>query len=181
MRIREAEEKDVRQLASLAARTFSATYDDLSPEESEAYISEFFNPAKVRDLIKAEGPRILVAEEGSLIGYALLEPNISPISLPPGKQMECVRLFIDQAAQGKRLGSRLLKEALRLSRDSGFDTLWMKVWDKNHKAIRFYEKKGFWNMGKVAYTAGGMNDHVYIMARETDYMAKTINRDTRGD
>ena len=73
-------------------------------------------------------------------------------------QIECVRLFVDKAAQGQYLGSKLLEEARRISEQNGYDTLWLKVWDQNKKAISFYENKGFRHFGTVPYTDGGMND-----------------------
>jgi len=72
---------------------------------------------------------------------------------------------VDKDAQGREWGSKLLDEGLRASRQDGFDLLWLKVWDQNHKAIRFYQKRGFCRLGEVDYKEGGLNDRVVIMGR----------------
>ena len=166
--VREATEHDIDSLSLLASSTFIEAYDDLSPEESAIYVSEFFTHAKFEGLIRSPESHILVADEGSLVAYILLEKGKSPVSTSIQFQIECVRLFVKKSAQGRNWGSRLLDEGLRISRQNGFDALWLKVWDKNEDAIRFYEKKGFYRLGVTNYTEGGMNDQVIIMGRLTN-------------
>jgi ribosomal protein S18 acetylase RimI-like enzyme len=166
--IREATEHDIESLSLLASSTFIDAYDDLSPEESAIYVSEFFTHAKLEGLVRSPESHILVADEGSLVGYILLEKGESPVSTSIPFQIECVRLFVKKSAQGRNLGSRLLDEGLRISRQNSFDALWLKVWDENESAIRFYEKKGFHRLGVTSYTDGGMNDQVIIMGRSTN-------------
>jgi ribosomal protein S18 acetylase RimI-like enzyme len=165
--IREATEHDIDSLSELASSTFIEAYDDLSPEESDKYVSEFFTFAKFQRLIRSPDCRILVADEGALVGYMSLERGKAPESKSIQSQVECVRLFVERSAQGRNLGSKLLDEGLRISQRDGIDALWLKVWDKNEKAIRFYEKKGFHHLGEANYTEGGMNDRVLIMGRST--------------
>ena len=167
MRIREATISDRDALASLARRTFIDTYDDLSEEEFDRYVSEFFSNDRIRGYIEDPEIHVLVAEDGELIGYILLEQSEAPVPMSESNQIECVRLFLDKAAQGQYLGSKLLEEARRIAEQNGYDTLWLKVWDQNKKAISFYEKKGFGHFGAVPYTDGGMDDRVLIMACRT--------------
>ena len=167
MHIREATISDMDALASLARRTFIDTYDDLSEEEFARYASEFFSGDRIREYLEEPGFRVLVAEDGGLIGYILLEQSEAPVPMAASNQIECVRLFVDKTAQGQYLGSKLLEKAQHISEQNGYDTLWLKVWDQNKKAISFYEKKGFRHFGTVPYTDGGMNDQVLIMACRT--------------
>lgn len=43
--------------------------------------------------------------------------------------------------------------------------MWLKVWDRNVKAIRFYDGQGFKSLGSVEYVEGGMDDRVLIIGR----------------
>jgi ribosomal protein S18 acetylase RimI-like enzyme len=165
--IREATEYDIDSLSLLARSTFIEAYDDLSPEESAVYVSEFFSRTKIQGLIRSPDSRILVADEGSLIGYILLESCKAPVSISTQCQIECVRLFVEKGAQGRNWGSKLLDEGLRISLEAGYDVIWLKVWDKNEHAIRFYQKKGFRRLGEASYADGGMKDRVIIMGRST--------------
>jgi ribosomal protein S18 acetylase RimI-like enzyme len=165
--VREATEFDTDSLSKLASSTFIETYDDLSPEESTNYVSEFFTHDKIQGHIRSPDSHLLVADEGSLVGYILLERANSPDYISMQCQVECVRLFVKKSAQGRNWGSRLLDEGLRISEQEGHDALWLKVWDKNENAIRYYKKKGFRCLGEASYTEGGMNDRVIIMGRST--------------
>jgi ribosomal protein S18 acetylase RimI-like enzyme len=165
--VREATEADAESLSVLASSTFIEAYDDLSPEESSKYVSEFFTPEKIQGHIRSADSRLLVADEGGLVGYILLERANAPESISKRYQIECVRLFVMKSAQGRNWGSRLLEEGLRTSGEQGYEALWLKVWDKNENAIRFYESKGFHCLGATSYTEGGMNDRVIIMGRST--------------
>jgi ribosomal protein S18 acetylase RimI-like enzyme len=167
-KVREATELDVDSLSILAGSTFIEAYDDLTPEESAKYVSEFFSPDKIQGHIRSPGSHLLVAEEGSLVGYMLLERANAPEYISMQCQIECVRLFVKKSAQGRNWGSRLLDEGLRVSEREGHEALWLKVWDKNESAIRFYERKGFQCLGEASYTEGGMNDRVIIMGRSIE-------------
>jgi diamine N-acetyltransferase len=164
MHIREATKFDTDALVSLANRTFRDTYDDLSEEELARYVSEFFSRDRIKKHLEEPGIRVLVAEDEGLFGYIWLEQSIAPVPILSSNQIECVRLYVDKTAQGQYLGSKLLKAALRISEKNGYDTLWLKVWDQNKKAISFYEKKTFKHFGAVPYIDTGMNDQVLIMA-----------------
>ncbi len=173
MRIREATIHDTDNLSSLASRTFIDTYDDLSEEELTRYASEFFSRGRFREYLEDPGIRVLVAGDGELVGYTLLRQSKAPVPLSSSHQIECVRFFIDKTVQGQYLGSKLLGKARRVSAQNGYDTLWLKVWDQNTKAISFYEKKGFGHFGSVPYTDGGMDDRVLIMACRTESDSET--------
>jgi hypothetical protein len=55
MRIRQATISDTDALASLASRTFFDTYDDLSDEEFERYLSEFFSSDGIHEYLEEPG------------------------------------------------------------------------------------------------------------------------------
>lgn len=167
--VREATELDSDSLSSLASSTFIETYDDLSPQESARYVSEFFTHDRILNHIRSPDSHILVADEGSLVGYILLERADAPESISMQHQVECVRLFVKKSAQGQNWGSRLLDEGLHVSEREGYDSLWLKIWDKNVNAIGFYERKGFRLLGETSYTEGGLNDRVLIMGRSTKF------------
>ncbi len=54
--------------------------------------------------------------------------------------------------QGTGLGSRLMDEAVRLAAEQKKEYIWLGVWEKNERAIRFYEGKGFYRTGSHTFT-----------------------------
>lgn len=162
--IRRAIAKDVDSLATLAARTFIDTYDDLTRQEAELYVGELLSPMAFAAHINSPTSAVFVAETHALVGYLLLEVARSPISLCSDNQIECVRLFVDIDSKGLHIGSDLLDQAISYSMKTQSDVMWLKVWDQNSRAIEFYKKRGFQLQGSVEYTEGGMDDEVLIMA-----------------
>jgi GNAT superfamily N-acetyltransferase len=165
VRLREATKADLQPLSILASRTFLETYDDLSAEEANAYVNQFFSELAFAEHFDSRDSQIFVAEEDRLVGYVLLCVNALPLSLARSPSIECVRLFLDRAVQGKMLGIQLLNKALYWATEAGYRSTWLKVWDQNVGAIAFYERNGFSRVGVTPYTEGGMDDLVLIMER----------------
>jgi ribosomal protein S18 acetylase RimI-like enzyme len=45
------------------------------------------------------------------------------------------------------------------------DVIWLAVWEKNPRAIAFYEKKGFRKVGRQTFQLGSDIQHDHVMAR----------------
>ena len=63
-------------------------------------------------------------------------------------------------------GSRLMDEAVRLAAERKKGYIWLGVWGKNERAIRFYEGKGFYRTGSHTFTVGNDEQTDYIMRKE---------------
>ncbi len=59
--------------------------------------------------------------------------------------------------QGKGFGLQLLKKAFELASEHDLLFVWLGVWEKNLKAIAFFKKHGFREVGEHIFTLG--NDH----------------------
>jgi hypothetical protein len=55
---------------------------------------------------------------------------------------------------GKEVGKKLLDKALEISKENNAKSVWLGVWEKNYKAIRFYLKNGFVEFGKHPFILG---------------------------
>ena len=56
--------------------------------------------------------------------------------------MELQRIYTIREYIGKGVGAKLMKEVIREAKERGFNCLWLGVWEKNERAIKFYEKWG---------------------------------------
>jgi ribosomal protein S18 acetylase RimI-like enzyme len=68
--------------------------------------------------------------------------------------MELERIYSVKEQIGKGVGAELIKASIKEARDKGFDCLWLGVWDKNERAIKFYEKWGFKKVGSHVFMLG---------------------------
>ncbi len=80
--------------------------------------------------------------------------------------LEVERIYVAKEFQGTGLGRRLMEEAVRLATEQKKEYIWLGVWEKNERAIRFYEGKGFYRTGSHTFTVGNDGQTDYIMRKD---------------
>ena len=80
--------------------------------------------------------------------------------------LEVQRIYVLQNFHGKNIGQLLLDEVKKIAKSTGVDSVWLGVWEENHRAIRFYTKNGFVVFDK----------HVFIMGNDeqTDLLMQLL-------
>ena len=155
--IRSATGADARPLAALAARTFRDTYR--GPDELDGiddYIARHFTIAAIEALLADPACTTLLAfHDGAPAGYALLRAGPPPACVTGALPIQLDRLYLDAACTGRGHGTTLLAAAVALARDLGAATLWLGVYQRNARAIAFYEKRGFRRVGQRDFPFGG--------------------------
>ena len=154
--VRTALHKDISLLAALGAKTFRVTFaQDNTPEDMEAYLTEHFSEEKVAQEIADPRAVFLIAElAGKPLGYAKLNMGDPDAGVTGAKPVELVRLYVLPESIGQGIGARLMKEAIETATSRGFETLWLGVWEHNHRAIGFYRKWGFEEVGSHIFQLG---------------------------
>jgi ribosomal protein S18 acetylase RimI-like enzyme len=66
---------------------------------------------------------------------------------------------------GKGIGAALMTECLMRARSSGCDAIWLGVWEKNQRAIHFYERWGFSIVGERGFKLGSDMQNDLIMSK----------------
>lgn len=166
VRFRRAEPRDAAALAEFCARTFRETYDAHNSEEDMAlHLRTHFSEALQRAEIADVDAVMLVAEhEGALAGYAKVRRGAAPACVGGERPVEVQRFYVDRAWQGTGLAYRLMDAAHEWARALGADTLWLGVWERNPRAIAFYGKCGFTDVGAWTFTLGKdvQNDRLMV-------------------
>ena len=68
--------------------------------------------------------------------------------------MELCRIYCETAWQGCGVGSKLMQATHDQARAQGAETLWLGVWERNPRAIAFYERWGFRDVGSHIFVVG---------------------------
>lgn len=154
--VRTASLNDVSLLAELSATTFRCTFaPDNSPEDMEAYLADNFSEEKLEQELSDPLATFIIAElAGKPLGYAKLHAGAPDASVTGPKPMELVRLYVLPESIGHGLGAQLMKECLSITTSRGFETLWLGVWEHNERAIQFYRKRGFEEVGSHIFQLG---------------------------
>ncbi len=168
-RIRTATPDDAESLAALAERTFRDTFaDDNSPDDIEAYVSDAFSLARVRAELADDANTFLLAfidGEEEPDGYAKLRTGTTDPSVTGSGPVELQRLYVDRSAIGYRVGAALMRASLDAARLAGHRTIWLGVWERNARAISFYERWQFQTVGDHKFRLGSDHQTDLIMAR----------------
>jgi ribosomal protein S18 acetylase RimI-like enzyme len=167
--IRTATTADAEQLAALAARTFRDTFAaDNSTADVEAYVRDSFSLEQVQAELGDDANIFLLAfvnggEEPT--GYAKLRTGTTDPSVTGPNPIELERLYVDRSALGHGVGAALMQTSLAAARSASHRTLWLGVWERNARAIAFYEKWGFQTVGDHVFQLGSDAQRDLIMAR----------------
>jgi ribosomal protein S18 acetylase RimI-like enzyme len=159
---------DAEALANLAARTFLETYRDFEEVQDNAdYVAKHFQvPAVAALLADPQATTLLATTGGDLAGYAVLRAGATPSCVTGAKPLQLERFYLAEAATGRGEGTRFLGAVQAEARALGALTLWLGVYHRNARAIRFYEARGFRQIGARDFPFGGkiFVDPVYAIA-----------------
>ena len=168
--IRPAGVADAPWLAALAERTFRETYTaHNTPENMERYVAAHFAPAL--QAAELADPRCitLVAEvEDRPAGYTQLGHGPAPECVTGRDPVEIMRFYVDRPWHGQGLAQELMRAATQHAQAAGARTLWLGVWEGNPRAIAFYRKCGFAEVGTHTFVFGTDHQRDLVLARPID-------------
>lgn len=160
---------DVEALSHLGRDTFVATFGHLyTCENLDGFLEQVFH----HDLIRSElsNPlfqyRVAVDREqgNQMIGYCKIGPLRVPI-VPIGAACEIRQLYVRTPYFGRGVAKAMMLWALGECSARGAQEIYLSVWSGNLRAIRFYERFGFTNVGSYDYMVGDHADHEFIFRR----------------
>lgn len=165
--IRRASTEDAELLAELGARTFAETFaEDNSPEDIAAYVAASFSLERLTAELTDPLSVFFIAEaDGSAAGYAKLHPGGAPEGFEGPKPVELVRLYVARAWLGRGAGPALMRRCIDEAREMGFQTIWLGVWERNHRAQAFYRKWDFDEVGEHIFRLGSDPQRDIVMRR----------------
>jgi diamine N-acetyltransferase len=165
--IRPARVPDAPWLADLAERTFRETYTTSNtPEDMERYVAEHFAPElQAAELSDPRFLTLVVEVDGRPAAYAQLGHGPAPNEVTGGEPMEIVRFYVDRPWHGQGLAQELMRVAAEHAQAAGARTLWLGVWERNPRAIAFYRKCGFTEVGTHTFVLGSDHQRDLVLER----------------
>jgi GNAT superfamily N-acetyltransferase len=155
---RTAVQQDALPLSVLATQVFLDTYaiQGIRPAIARE-VRHFLSEEAFAELLTHPRHSVLVAElTDHLLGFAQLTHGQTHPLLPPEAQAaELSRLYVQRPFLGKGLGKELLARAESLAVEKGAEILWLSAWSGNAHALRFYEARGYQDVGAGVYTFEG--------------------------
>lgn len=134
MEVRNARETEIDHLAQLWYDGWQESHAHLMPEA----LARLRTLESFTDRLRARLPDIRVAGPvGAPLGFAIVKGD------------ELYQLYVSAEARGTGVAAALIEDAeARLAR-AGVETAWLGCAIGNHRAARFYEKRGWRQAGAV--------------------------------
>ena len=155
----------LEELVQISRTTFIAAFEkDNDPDDFKAYMDLAFNREKLRaELHNADTDFYFVYGDEILSGYFKLNRDQAQTDIKVAEAMELERIYVLEAFQGHRIGQWMLERIKEIALEHQKAYLWLGVWEKNVKAISFYEKNGFVKFGTHPYYIGSDEQTDWLM------------------
>ena len=160
--------EDAPILAELGARTFRETFEQhTAGPDLEAFLAAAYGEAIQRaELADPARPARILEVDGVPAGFLQLRLGHREPGVPGERPVELQRIYVLRAAQGGGRGAALMAEAVEMARAWGADVLWLGVWENNLKALAFYGRTGFREVGEHIFQVGNQTDRDLLLARD---------------
>ena len=158
---------DAAALAALAVRTFRDTYEPHNtPEDMALHIAQAFGLSQQsRELADPAIITLVVEIRSDLAGYAQLRRKRPPACVEGEQPIELWRFYVDRAWHGKGIAQALMERVDAEAARAGARTLWLGVWERNDRALAYYRKSRFVDVGSHTFVVGGDAQTDRVMVR----------------
>ena len=167
----EVREEMIKQLQQLAKQTFVETFaESNSKEDIEKYLDESLNEERIRYEVANPKSLFYIAwDQSKPIGYLKVNSGAAQSELQEEDSLEIERIYVKSEFHGKKVGQLLYHKALEIARTQHKSAIWLGVWEKNPRAIAFYEKNGFVAFDKHIFMMGNDKQTDILMRKSLDF------------
>lgn len=152
MKIRRAEEKDIREIIRLLVQV-NDIHAEGRPDIFTGKGLTKYDEEGLKGILENPDTPVFAAinDDGSMAGYCfcIVEDHSGYANLKPIKTIYIDDLCVDENIRGKHVGQRLFEHVKRYAKENGFYNVTLNVWTCNPGAQRFYEALGMQPMKTV--------------------------------
>ena len=165
--IRTAGLDDAALLADLGRQTFHETFAALNdPADMADYLDQAYTIAKLTAELSEPGSTYLLAVVSfQVVGFARVACAVPPACVTGPAPVRLAKLYVVADALGTGVGAALMNAGIGWARSFGHETLWLGVWEHNHRAIAFYRRWGFVPVGTEGFGLGTDDQTDLVMQR----------------
>lgn len=160
---RDAAATDATAVATLFADCFTQTFGGLyAPDDLALFLEEKRPEAFASEIGDPDFAFQLAEADGVVIGFVKLGPPDLPGDTPP-ESIELRQLYVLSPWQGAGVAAALTDWAFAEARRRGKVHLQLSVYVDNHRARKFYERRGFVEVGNYRFMVGNHVDDDRVM------------------
>ena len=165
MIIRYGNTDDSKMLSEFGAKAFYDSFArDNTAENIQLYLKKTYSPEiQLNELSNPEVIFLIAEIDSETVGYAKINLNSRDDSIKGTKVLEIERIYATKEQIGKGVGKELMQASIHEAKQRGCDSVWLGVWEKNPRAIAFYTKWGFEEVGTHTFMLGNDLQRDFIM------------------
>lgn len=158
---------EIEQLQIIGRQTFAETFSSKNSDENmKEYLENGFSTEKLKAELADKNSEFYFAKlDEKIIGYLKVNFGPSQTEMKHENALEIERIYVLKEFHGKKVGQILFEKSIQIARDKNVDYVWLGVWEKNPRAIRFYEKNGFIQFDKHVFKLGDDEQTDIMMKR----------------
>ena len=158
--IKKANESDIEILALLGRVTYIESHGHFIDDKNDLsnYVNNAFSIFKMKQEINnSENLYYIIYSNNLPVGYAKLVLNAKHESVVSQRSCCLERIYILSDFISLKIGQNLLDFIEGKAKELQFDTIWLSVYIKNNRAIRFYQKNKFEKSGTLNFLVNQIN------------------------
>lgn len=148
--------RDLDQLQEIGRKTFAETFSSHNREEDmHTYLDDKFSTRNLeKELSDTNSEFYFAMLDERVVGYLKINSGTSQTELKDPQALEIERIYVLNKFHGLKVGQFLYDKAIEMARGKGLNYVWLGVWEKNERAIRFYKKNGFVEFNRHIFKLG---------------------------
>ena len=169
VKIKKAKKADTEVLALLGRLTWSESHGQYIDDKNSVlkYLEENFSVSKTKQEINnAKNIFYIIYVDDLPVGYAKLVVHKKQENVASENNCQLERIFIQNEFIPLKIGQQLLTFVEEKAKALQLDTMWLSVYIKNNRAIRFYEKNEFKNVGKLNFIVDGKEYENIVFSKQ---------------
>lgn len=168
LHIRTATLGDASVLALLGRLTYIESHGHYIQSKTHLlnYVNEAFDISKIKqDLEDSNILYYIVTYNDFPVGYSKVVLNATREELNSENVCRLERIYVLDEYIDKKIGIQLFNKILEKATKLEFEKIWLTVYVKNQRAIRFYEKNGFETVGQMDFYVDGVPYENFVLAK----------------
>ena len=165
--IRRARRDDATRLSLIAEQTFRDTFAGVNTaEDMDLHCRASYSEAiQAQEIADPDRITLLCEYAQRLAGFAQLRWGKAPSCVVAHAPGEIQRLYVVSEFHGKGFAHDLMNGCMDEMTSHRSDVVWLGVWERNPRAIAFYRKFGFREVGAHVFALGDDPQRDVVMAR----------------
>jgi len=154
--LRKIQPSNLRQLQYIGKQTFIETFAHLNTEaDMQEYLNKSFTDEVLLNELDNPNSAFYFAEKDThVIGYLKLNFGTAQTEMQGDDAVEIERIYVLREFHGQKVGQLLYDKAIEIAQQRNAGFVWLGVWEKNERAIAFYEKNRFVAFDKHTFRLG---------------------------